>query len=144
MGRLKINHTAKEIRDANIAMMIVVAVLNAVDFFIEGASVARYAAFVAPFIIGLSSVIIKDYRTPAILYAIGGIVISATATKGNFSGALLLMFSIYIFNTPRTNYILIGGSLIAIVIGHLKGENTIPDIALMIAMYCFAFRIYFK
>ncbi len=134
----------KLLRYMNVATLVSVATFNTFDCISHGRSVVWYFAFVVPFILmALIFAIVKTYKINAIFYAVCGLVITATGSMGNFSGAIFLVFSIYIFNTPITNYILTSSCAAVIVARYLFAGYSIPDTVNMFAAHAFTFGVYF-
>ena len=105
---------------------------------------SEYLAFCAPFVVGsVMLLIFKGYKINAVFYALAGVIIALTGSMGNFSGAIYLVFSIYIFNSTLTSCVLIRGYTVAISARYLLMGYTIPDVANMFAAYAFTVAIYF-
>lgn len=134
----------KIIRFINTLAMLSVASFNALDCYVNSRGANRYFLYVAPFFI-LSLVILlwKNYKVNAVLYAAAGIIIALTGGNGNFSGAIFLIFSIYIFNTFKTMSILLILTALSIVSRCVFLDYTIPDTINLFIAYAFSFGIYF-
>ena len=134
----------KLLRYINVATLISVAAFNTLDCISHDRAVVWYFAFVVPFILmALIMFVVKNYKINAVFYAICGLVIAATGSMGNFSGAIFLIFSIYIFNTTLTNYILTSSCATVIVARYLFAGYSIPDTVNMLAAHAFTFGVYF-
>ena len=124
--------------------MVAVAFFNLIDCIDQKVGVSEYLAFCAPFVAGaVILAVVKSYKINAIFYALAGIVIALTSGMGNFSGAIYLVFSIYIFNSIKTSCVLIIGYSVAIAARYLFNDYTISDVANMFAAYAFTVAIYF-
>lgn len=134
----------KLLRFINVAALFLVASFNALDCYVNNRGVTRYLLFVIPFfIIALLVLFWKNYKLNAVLYALCGIIIAYTGNTGNFSGAIFLIFSIYIFNTQLTNIILLSACALSITSRYLFMDYTIPDTMNQFVSYAFTFGIYF-
>jgi hypothetical protein len=124
--------------------MIVIAVFNLLDCIQQKTGAADYLLFVAPFLLcSVALYFVKGYKVNAALYAIAGIVIILTGSKGNLSGATLVIFSIYIFNTFTSNMILLGLCMAAIAFRYIFMDWTASDALAIFVGHAFIFSIYF-
>lgn len=136
--------SVKLLRYINITAMVAVAFFNLLDCIDQKVGAWEYFAFCAPFVVGaVLLMIFRGYKVNAVFYALAGIVIALTGSMGNFSGAIYLVFSIYIFNSTITSCLLIIGYSVAIAARYLLKGHTIPDVANMFAAYAFTIGIYF-
>ena len=64
-------------------------------------------------------------------------------TDGNFSGSILMIFSIYIFNSNKSNIILCALTLISILTKAVFQEFTLPQTFNITLAYFFVFLVYY-
>ena len=134
----------KILRFINALAMLSVASFNALDCYVNSRGAERYLLYVAPFfILGLLVLFWKNYKVNAVLYAAAGVIIALTGGNGNFSGAIFLIFSIYIFNTFKTMLALLVLTAISIVSRCVFLDYTIPDTINLFIAYAFSFGVYF-
>ena len=134
----------KQLRYINIAAMTLVAGFNLVDGIHHHTEVVRLLLFTVPFVaVAVALFFIKTYKINAVVYAISGLLVAATGGTGNFSGAIFLIFSFYIFNTAVTNWILLFLCAGVLTVKYLFAGYTIPDMLNQIVAYAFTFGIYF-
>jgi hypothetical protein len=124
--------------------MILVAVFNVVDGIDQGKGAAECLLFSAPFLVAAGVLIFaKSYKVNAWLYAAAGLAITATGSKGNFAGAIYIIFSFYIFNSAITNYALVGVTVFTIVCRYLFMGHSVPATINLLIAYAFTFGVYF-
>jgi hypothetical protein len=134
----------KILRYINITAMILVAVFNVVDGIDQGKGAAECLLFSAPFLVAAGVLIFaKSYKVNAWLYAAAGLAITATGSKGNFAGAIYIIFSFYIFNSAITNYALVGVTVFTIVCRYLFMGHSVPATINLLIAYAFTFGVYF-
>jgi DNA-binding NarL/FixJ family response regulator len=128
----------------NVAALLLVASFNLIDCISANKALDRYLLFVLPFVcVAIVPLLWRNYKVNAVLYAACGLVATATGSTGNFSGAIFLVFSIYIFNTALTNYTLSAACAVIIAAKHVFLGFTIPEVVNLFVVYAFVFGIYF-
>lgn len=118
--------------------------LNIIDMISQESNLFEYFKFALPFAIAMGVIyFIKNYKVNAIVYALFGILTTLTGSTGNFSGAIFICFSIYIFNTKKTNIILILLMVLSTAANYTMKGFTIADSLNNFAAYMFTIIIYF-
>jgi hypothetical protein len=134
----------KALRHLNITAALLIAFINAIDCIDQNVGLWQYLAFAAPFLIFAGVLMAwKDYKVNAVVYAISGITQAAFGNPGDFSGAVLIMFSLYIYSSAKTNTMLLGSVTLAIISRHLFMGYTIPDTINLLVAYVFVLGVYF-
>lgn len=135
----------KTLRMVNMTAVSLVALFNMLDFVHQQIGAVQYIfLYVAPFVLVAAALIfLKDYRINAILYAVSGIILAIVGSRGNFSGVIFLIFSIYIFNKPKSTVAILILTSTAIASRCLFLGYSIPDTLNIFVAYAFTFAIYF-
>lgn len=136
--------SVRALRYVNIAALVLVAAHNAFDCIQQKVGAGEFVVFTVPFLLVAAFLcVFKHYKINALLYGIMGIVAAMTGSTGNFSGAIFLMFSIYIFRTPLSIALLLGACSIATTARYLFMDYTIPDTLNQFVVYGLVLAIYF-
>ena len=94
----------------NSVIILLVSIFNLFKGLIHKEGIIYFLLYVAVFIpvLGFNEYSRRknNYRWNAILYAFLGLATILGNEAGNYSGAAFILFSVYIFNTSRTNIIL--------------------------------------
>jgi DNA-binding CsgD family transcriptional regulator len=128
----------------SLVFLSVTLVLNLLDMIVEQAGLIQYVVFVLPFVITIGSVLIfRGYKVNAFVYAIFGLLTTLGANTGNFSGAIFICFSLYIFNTKKTNVILIALLVVCIGANSTIRGFTVSDTLNNLNAYAFTVAVYY-
>lgn len=85
----------------------------------------------------------KEYRWNAFLYALIGIGTLFSKVPANYSGAVFIIFSFYIFNNKITNLILFVGVVISIFSKNIFFNIDINNTINQFMVFTFSFAIYY-
>lgn len=131
----------------NMACLFLIGTVNLINgiatgkgfLYFCGYSFIFYAVLLITYIFKIKS----KYKWNALLYALMGLAVTYTGYEGNFSGAIFILFSIYIFNTNKSNLILSISTLLIITSKFALKSFTIGETVNMFIIYSLVFIIYF-
>lgn len=129
----------------NICMFLLLFVYNLLDQIIKNQNILLRIQYTVPFLIAaiLCYVFRKKYKYNAYLFAVMSVFsIVFTSQPGILTGAVFLVFSLYIFQTKKTNIIIAGCAAVAIATKIFTGFSTIQVLNLIIG-YAYCVGIYY-
>lgn len=139
--------THKLLTQINASVLIIVASVNFINLINVGGSYFKWITDVFfIYSLGLFTIFAirkRLYKWNALLYALLGIGTIFGNDIGNYSGAVFIVFSVYILNTQITNIILVTVVAICIVAKNVFFGFGITNTANLIIVYTFVFLIYF-
>jgi DNA-binding CsgD family transcriptional regulator len=127
--------------------IICVCLFNLFKGIATNKPLAGYFIYVLPFFILFTFNTInqlkKWYKGNAILYAVLGIGTLLGNEPANYSGAIFIIYSFYIFNSFRTNIVLFSVVFISIVAKNIFHGIDVNNTINLIISYAFTFSIYY-
>lgn len=119
--------------------------MNVLDCITQKVGVDEWLMFVAPFLLlaALLYFLKNSKMVIAGIYSLCALLITFTGSTGNFSGAIFLVFAIYIFNSSAVTVILLSLSAVAIAARYVFMGYTIPDTLNLFVAYAFVLGVYF-
>ena len=131
----------------NFIALVFVCAFNLLKAIQQNREVFIYFTYIAPFLIliGLNYLCKKRnwYKWNALLYAALGMGTIFGNDPGNYSGVVFIVFSLYIFNTTRTNIILLLVTGISIVAKNVFFVLSITDTVNTFIVYGYSILIYY-
>lgn len=131
----------------NIIALILIGAFNLIDCISDRSPFLDYISYVAIFFI-LAAVLgygakKNKYKWNALLFAILGIGTIFGNEPANYSGAIFILYSFYIFNNTKTNIILFIAVSVSIVAKNIFAEIDINNTVNMFLVYTYVFLIYY-
>ncbi len=129
----------------NIIAFTIVLVVNVFDQISRSQSLIGRAIYTLPFLIliGLSCIFRKKYKFIAYLYfGMSLLALMTTSEAGNLTGLIFLIFSLYIFQSLKTNMILVVLTSIGIASKIFFGFTSMQIIVLFVG-YIYCLLIYY-
>lgn len=126
-------------------MFLLLFVYNLLDQIIKNQNILLRIQYTVPFLIAaiLCYVFRKKYKYNAYLFAVMSVFsIVFTNQPGVLTGTVFLVFSLYIFQTKKTNIIIAGCAAVAIATKIFTGFSTIQVLNLIIG-YAYCVAIYY-
>ena len=131
----------------NIVALVLVGAFNLIDCISERSPFLDYILYVLVFYLIAGFIIYaakkNKYKWNALLFAILGIGTLLGNEPDNYSGAVFIMFSLYIFNSKKTNLILMAVMIITIVGKNIFFDLDITNTVNLFLVYAYVFLIYY-
>ncbi len=131
----------------NMTCLFLIGTINLINGIVTGKDFLYYSAYCIIFYIILFLTYLfkikKLYQWNAILFGVMGLLTTYAGYEGNFSGAIFIIFSIYIFNTRKTNLIMIVSTILILTSKFALKSFTIGETVNMFIIYSLVFLIYF-
>lgn len=131
----------------NIVALVLVGAFNLIDCISERSPFLDYILYVLVFYLIAGFIIYaakkNKYKWNALLFAILGIGTLLGNEPDNYSGAVFIMFSLYIFNSKKTNLILMAVMIITIVGKNIFFDLDITNTVNLFLVYAYVFLVYY-
>ena len=131
----------------NILALVLVGAFNLIDCISDKSPFLDYILYVFVFYVIAGFVIYaakkNKYKWNALLFAILGIGTLLGNEPDNYSGAVFIIFSLYIFNSRKSNLILLTVMIITIVAKNIFFSLDITNTVNLFLVYIYVFLIYY-
>lgn len=134
----------KKLTKVNICTFFLVFILNGITSAILGDELVYYLTYSLPFLVlAIGSYFIKNNKVYGIIYLIIGLALIFTANKGEFSGALFIIYGLYLVRNKNIEISTLIIMLIAIPTSSLISQRTPFQTTIITIIYAYIYLIYF-
>ncbi len=137
-----------QIGHVNFFVLIFIGIFNTITLLIGNRPIKDYLFYVMPFIIiGIIYFFLnrnkKSLKINALLFLIVGLFATVSGQRGNATGIIFICFSLYIYNSYKTNLIILGLTIIAFIIKYIILDLTVTQTLNIILIYSYVITIYY-
>jgi len=137
-----------QIGHVNFFILIFFSLFNFITLLIGNRLIIDYLFYVLPFvIIGIIYFFLnrnnKSHKINALLFVVVGLFATISGQRGNATGIIFICFSLYIYNSYKTNLIITGLTIIAFITKYIILDLTVMNIFSLMMMYAYVLTIYY-